>query len=130
MFDETSLSPAERQVVYQVANVENGCSYCRPWHAYLSKLAKMDAGDVLNLRDGLPLSDPRLEALRLFARAVLEQRGHVSDDAFAAFVAAGFTRRQALEVVLGLAIKVMSNYTNALAGTPLDPEVETWRPSA
>ncbi|MEO0718107.1 MAG: carboxymuconolactone decarboxylase family protein [Pseudomonadota bacterium] len=130
MFDETSFTPAERQVVYQVANVENGCSYCRPWHAFLSKLAKMDPEDVLRLRDGQPLSDPRLEALRVFTKAVLDQRGYVSDAEFAAFMAAGYTRQQGLEVVLGLAIKVMSNYANALAGTPLDPEVEKWRPES
>jgi hypothetical protein len=29
---------------------------------------------------------------------------------------------QVLEVILGLAVKLMSNYTNSLAATPLDPE--------
>ncbi|MEO1292356.1 MAG: carboxymuconolactone decarboxylase family protein [Pseudomonadota bacterium] len=127
LFDETSLAPAERQVVYQVANVENGCEYCRPWHALLSKQAKMAADDVLRLRDGQPLGDARLEALRVFSTAVLEAKGAVSVKTFDAFLSAGYTRQQALEVVLGLAIKVMSNYTNALAGTPLDTEVEKWR---
>jgi AhpD family alkylhydroperoxidase len=130
MFDETTLSPAERQVVYQVANVANGCTYCRPWHAMLSKTAGMPPEEAVRLRDGAPLVDPRLEALRIFALAVLETRGYVDDDTFGAFLSAGYTRTQALEVVLGLAIKVMSNYTNALAGTPLDEEVSGWRPPA
>ncbi|MEM7694188.1 MAG: carboxymuconolactone decarboxylase family protein [Pseudomonadota bacterium] len=128
MFDTTTLTPAERQVVYQVANVENGCLYCRPWHAMLSKMAGMDAADVMALRDGKPLSDPRLEALRTFATAVLNTRGNVSEAEKSAFLAAGYTRETMLEVVLGLAIKVMSNYTNALAQTPLDPEVARWAP--
>ena len=34
---------------------------------------------------------------------------------------------QALEVILALAIKLISNYTNSIAGTPLDPEVEKLR---
>jgi len=38
----------------------------------------------------------------------------------AAFYAVGYTHRQLLEVVLGLAQKVMSNYTNHIADTPLD----------
>lgn len=130
LFDQTSLTPAERQVVYQAANVANGCDYCRPWHAYLSSLTGMDAADVARLRDGAPLADPRLEALRQFTNAVLASKGHVAPDAVQAFLAAGYTRAQALEVVLGLAIKVMSNYTNALAGTPLDEEVAPWRSSA
>ena len=32
----------------------------------------------------------------------------------------GFTKRQILEVILGVAQKVMSNYTNHLAITPVD----------
>ena len=32
-----------------------------------------------------------------------------------------------MEVILGLAVKVMSNYTNSIAGTPLDREVERLR---
>ena len=127
IFDTTSLDAAERQVVYQVANVENGCAYCRPWHAYLSHLSQMGPEDVIRLRDGEQLSDPKLEALRLFTKSILETRGAIEEGQFNSFLEAGFTRQQALEVVLGLAIKVMSNYTNALAGTPLDAEVETWR---
>ena len=127
VFEETSLTPAERQVVYQVANVENGCEYCRPWHAYLSSLTNMNAEDVPQLRDGEPLKNPKHEALRQFTKATLETRGAVDKTAFNEFLDAGFTHQQALEVVLGLAIKVMSNYTNALAGTPLDPEVDRWR---
>ncbi|MEM9205365.1 MAG: carboxymuconolactone decarboxylase family protein [Pseudomonadota bacterium] len=126
MFDETSLSPIERQVVYQVANVRNGCTYCQPWHAHLSALAGMERAEAEKLRDGDPLSDPKLEALRVFATLVLETKGYVEPAAFEAFLSAGFTRAQALEVVLGLSIKVMSNYTNALAGTPLDDEVKAW----
>lgn len=37
-----------------------------------------------------------------------------------AFLDAGFTQRQILEVILGISQKVMSNYTNHLARTPVD----------
>jgi hypothetical protein len=35
--------------------------------------------------------------------------------------AAGYTRRQVLDVVLGVGMKTLSNYTNHIAHTPLDP---------
>jgi hypothetical protein len=35
----------------------------------------------------------------------------------------GFTRRQVLDILTGVAMKPMSNYTNHLAHTPLD---EAW----
>ena len=44
-----------------------------------------------------------------------------------AFFDAGYSDVQALEVILGLATKLMSNYTNSIAGTPLDKEVEKLR---
>ena len=129
LFDTTSLSPVERQVVYQTANFENDCTYCVPWHSYLAKQAGMSVADSEALRAGRPLETPRLEALRSFARQLIHNRGKVSESDLEAFLDAGYSAEQALEVVLGLAIKVMSNYTNALAGTPLDAAVTefAWR---
>ncbi|MGF1588067.1 MAG: hypothetical protein ACFCU7_02295 [Pleurocapsa sp.] len=43
-----------------------------------------------------------------------------------AFYQVGYTPQQALEVVLGIAIKTMSNYTNSIAGTPLDDVVKSY----
>ena len=37
-----------------------------------------------------------------------------------AFLAAGYTQQSVLEVVLGVGMKTLSNYTNHLAETPLD----------
>lgn len=129
LFDTTSLTPVERQVVYQTANFENDCAYCVPWHTYLAKRAGMAPADVDALRSGAVLSDPKLEALRVFARQLIHTRGKVAEAELATFLSAGFGARQALEVVLGLAIKTMSNFTNSIAGTPLDPAVArfAWR---
>jgi hypothetical protein len=35
----------------------------------------------------------------------------------------GYTRRQALEVVLGIGAYTMSTYANRLTGAPIDPEL-------
>ncbi len=129
LFDRTSLSPVERQVVYQTANFENDCAYCVPWHSYLAEQAGMAAVDIEALRAGKPLATPKLEALRVFARQLIHNRGNISESDLKAFLEAGYGEEQALEVVLGLAIKVTSNYTNSLAGTPLDDAVAkfAWR---
>jgi len=120
LFDETSLNPAERQIVYQTANFENNCEYCMPWHTILAENAGLVADDVEALRNGATLSDPKQEALRLFVRALLRTSASVEPAALTAFFAAGYNEQSALEVVQGLAIKLMSNYTNAIAQTPLD----------
>ena len=129
LFDQTSLSPIERQIVYQTANFENNCEYCVPWHTKLSQLAKMKSEDVQALREGQPLSDRKLEALRLFTRSLIHNRGNIVQGDLEAFFKAGWTKEQALEVVLGIAVKTMSNYTNSITGTPLDRQVQRlkWR---
>ena len=129
LFESTSLSPIERQVVYQTANFENECDYCVPWHTYLSAQAKMGAGDIEALRNGSRLSGTKLEALRNFARRLIHTRGKISPNDLEDFINAGYDDSQALEVVLGLAVKTMSNYTNSIAGTPLDTIMRkySWR---
>lgn len=124
VFEKTSLTPVERQVVYQTANFENECNYCVPWHTLLSKEAGMPAHDVAALREGTPLSDAKLEALRTFTRVLIVNRGKASPHDLHALLEAGYTPVHALEVVLGVAIKTMSNFTNAIAGTPLDAAVK------
>jgi uncharacterized peroxidase-related enzyme len=129
LFETTSLTPVERQVVYQAANFENDCAYCVPWHTLLAKRAGMAPEDIEALRSGARLSDPKLEALRTFARRLIHDRGKATGADLDTFLAAGYGPAQALEVVLGLAVKVMSNYVNSIAGTPLDDAVAglAWR---
>nr|WP_315382276.1 carboxymuconolactone decarboxylase family protein [uncultured Sphingomonas sp.] len=120
LFSKTSLTAHEQQVVYLTANFENECHYCMAGHTTLAKMQKMDAGVIAALRAGTPLLDARLEALHRFTTLVVRNRGWVDSAEVDAFLAAGFTRQNVLEVVLGVATKVMSNYTNHIVHTPLD----------
>ena len=76
------------------------------------------------LRNETPLPNARLEALRDFTLSVVRDRGHVDDAKVQAFLDAGYTKRNILEVILGYSQKVMSNYTNHLAKTPVDAVFE------
>ena len=81
---------------------------------------KVDDAITDALRNETPLPTEHLEALRTFTLAVVRNRGNVDDAEVAAFLEAGFSKRQVLEVILGAAQKVISNYTNHLAKTPID----------
>ena len=76
------------------------------------------------MRDETPLPNRKLEALRDFTLTLVRTRGHASDAAVTGFLEAGYTHRNILEVVLGLAQKVLSNYVNHLAQTPVDEQWE------
>jgi len=118
--EQTSFDKDELTVVWQTINVEHNCTYCVPAHSGIAK--RMQVDDAINdaLRNETPLPNARLEALRSFTLAVTRGRGHVDEAELQAFLDAGFTKRHVLEVILGLSQKVMSNYTNHLAETPVD----------
>jgi alkylhydroperoxidase family enzyme len=126
IFAGSSLSALEQQVVMQTSNYENNCHYCMPGHSMLMKLSGMPADVIEALREGTPIADPKLEALRTYARQLLDQRGHIGDAQLQVFLDAGFTKRQALEVLVGLATKLLSNFTNALAHTEIDAPVKAF----
>jgi len=127
LFKETSLTEIEQQVVYQTANFENECNYCVPWHTFLSEKTQMNSHDVQALRKGGKLSDPKLEALRLFTQALIRTKGKISQADLDQFFEAEYNQQQALEVILGLAVKTMSHYTNSIAGTALDELVKKYK---
>lgn len=120
LFEATSLTPIEQQVVYLTANYEHACHYCMAAHSGLARMIGMATEDIQALRNGTPLTDPKLQALRQFTQLMIQNRGWVEDTDIETFLAAGYTQQQVLEVVLGIAIKVMHNYTNHIAQTPLD----------
>ena len=130
IFDESSFSPAERQVVILAASRFNECHYCIAAHSVIADLQKVPADVVESIRNDQPIADSKLEALRTFTTAVVEKRGWVSDDDINAFVEAGYSKAQILEVILGISFKTISNYTNHIADTPLDDAFapKAWAP--
>ena len=120
LFLDSSFDAEETTVVWQTINVEHNCHYCVPAHTAIAKQMEVDDAVSDALRNEDPLPNERLEALRTFTLSVVRERGNVDDDAVQAFLDAGYTKRQVLEVILALSQKVMSNYTNHLANTPVD----------
>lgn len=120
LFEESSLTATERQVVLLTTSYENSCEYCVAAHSVIAGMQKVPADVVEAVRTGTPLTDPKLEALRRLTAGIVVSRGWPSQADTAAFFEAGYTETQLLEVVLGVGVKTISNYTNHLASTPLD----------
>jgi uncharacterized peroxidase-related enzyme len=108
----------------------NGCSYCLSAHTYLGlNLAKLSA-DELDANREARSSDAKAQAALIFAKQVVDQRGHVSDAQFAAVKAAGYTDAQVLEIVCHVALNTLTNYVNVVANTDIDFPVVTRREAA
>ncbi|WP_168015362.1 carboxymuconolactone decarboxylase family protein [Halomonas salinarum] len=127
LFIDSSFDADELTVVWQTINVEHECHYCVPAHTAIAKSMKVDDAITEALRNETPLPSDKLEALRTFTLAMVRNRGNVDTSAVNDFLAAGYTQRQVLEVVLGIAQKVMSNYANHLAETPIDEPFKAFK---
>ena len=132
LFSKSSLTVEEQNVVWLTINVEHNCHYCVPAHTAIAKTQGVADDIVAALREARPLPDAKLEALRQFTLKVTRQRGDVDDADVQAFFAAGYDQRAVLDVILGLAQKVMSNYVNHFANTPVDEAFQpfAWTPPA
>ena len=118
--EKTGFTPQERNIAYLAIIYENECTYCMAGHTNLSKMAKVEDSAIAAVRDGRPIADAKLEALRQFAAKITRQRGFVSDADVSAFKAAGYDNRAVLDLLVLAATKLISNYTNHLAQTPND----------
>lgn len=131
IFEGCALDPVEREVVVLTVATRNECHLCVAMHT--ATLTRHGAAPELieALRAGTPLPDDRLEALRCFTLAVLDNRGAVPEAGTRAFLAAGYQPRHALDVVLGVGTYTISTFANRLTGAPLDPPVAAyaWEPA-
>ncbi|WP_282074478.1 carboxymuconolactone decarboxylase family protein [Maribacter aquivivus] len=124
LFTETSFNNDELTVVWQTINVEHACHYCVPAHTGIAKMMKVDDAITEALRNETPLADAKLEALRTMTLTIVRNRGNVTQEDLDTFYAAGYGEQQVLEIILGLSQKVISNYTNHIAHTPVDAPFE------
>jgi len=116
---KSTLSAKEQQIAFLAASVLHGCEYCVSGHTFLARKAGLSEASLQAIRGRAAIAgNAREQALRAFCEAVVRERGRVGDAAVDAFLAAGFTKSNVLEVVTIVATKIISNYTNHLAHTP------------
>lgn len=124
LYATTDFSPAEVQVLSLTAAYENNCTYPVAFHSAMALKEGVSRDEVDALRAGRAPADPRFAALSEFARVMVRQRGAVDRQALDAFFAAGYSKRQALDVVMGMAFSLMANYADHLTHAPLDAFLE------
>lgn len=119
-FQSSSLSPVERDVVLLEVSRRNDSQYCLNAHTCEAENHTLSPVDLYALRNGGTLNDMKLEALRRYAAGVMENHGRPPDAVKEAFLDAGYGPQQALEIVLCIALKTLTNYTYRLAHPPID----------
>jgi uncharacterized peroxidase-related enzyme len=120
-----TLDVKTRDGIALAVSAADGCDYCLAAHTYIAgNFAKVPPEEIARNRQGMS-SDPKREAAIAFAKALIENRGKVSDEEFAAVKAAGWTDANVIEIVALSAQFLLTNFMNNAVQTPIDfPAVE------
>ncbi|MGF6413658.1 carboxymuconolactone decarboxylase family protein [Paraburkholderia sp. MM5482-R1] len=107
------------RIALAVAEI-NGCDYCMSAHSYLGKnVAKLDDAEMSANRNG-GSNEPKAAPAVQFAAKVAHERGRVSDEDLRVLKEAGYTDAQIVEIVVHIALSVLTNYANVVANTEID----------
>jgi uncharacterized peroxidase-related enzyme len=120
-WEKSAFTPSERQLVLLTASLENECGYCTAAHSTIAKaFLKVPAETVAAIRSGNPTGVEKTDALVALVRELVSLRGHAQPATIERFLAAGFTKTQVMELLMGIALKTISNYLDHVNPAPLD----------
>lgn len=121
------LSPAERHLVMLAISNEHACEYCARFHYLMSASVGGTTETICAVRDHLVPAEPRICALVQLSREIVRTGGKVDEHRRAEFIAAGGSPADALDVLALVAFTTLTNYTNHIARTPVDPAFRAMR---
>ncbi len=127
-FNETlgggSFTPQMREAIALAVAGANNCDYCASAHSAISANLKVDASEITARLKGTS-SDPKLQGVLTFAKAVVDTRGFVSDADISAAKEAGLNEGEIVETIVNVVANILTNYVNHVAQTEIDfPEVK------
>jgi alkylhydroperoxidase family enzyme len=120
-----SFTEPQIRTVLLTDAVANECACAVAFHTALGLKAGLDPADVQAIRDRRLPKDMKHAALSLLAKTLIEKRSRLDDQDIDQFVATGFSKDLALEVIAIVAASTITNYTGSVARTPLDAPFES-----
>ena len=113
------FDPKTREAIALVTAGANNCDYCASAHTAISKNLKVDDAEIAARLQGQS-SDPKIQAILTFAKAVVDARGFVSDADLRAAREAGLTEGEIVETLANVVANIFTNYINHVADTDID----------
>ncbi len=112
LLGQTSFTGAQLQVALLAVSIENECHFCTVAHHAMSKKFKSNPQSIQALLDKIEIEDAADNLLAKTVVSVMRNKGWLPQEELKAFLAAGFTHQQYLELMLVITIKTLSNYIN------------------
>ena len=123
VWEDGSFPPRERQLILLAASVENHCKYCIAAHSTVLKNQLRTPGEIVSaIRSNRRVLDTKIDALVTLVRELVRERGHVRQETIQKFIAAGYRHQQVMELLIGIALKTISNYLEHPCHVPVDEE--------
>ncbi|WND01797.1 carboxymuconolactone decarboxylase family protein [Temperatibacter marinus] len=130
-FAQASFSDTEKQVIELVVSIENTCGYCVAGHSLFAKMLAVPDDIIQDLRNHRPLTDRRLGVLAEATKEIVRRKGEISDSTLKGFYEVGYSGVHLLELILGIALKMFSNFVAKSTQLDLDDAFKdhAWPPS-
>jgi alkylhydroperoxidase family enzyme len=116
----SSFTEPEIQIVLLTDAVANSSKYAVAFHTALALQQGVSPEETDAIRDGRTPKDQRFAALSTLAKLLIEDRGHLGEQERRAFLDAGFTTEQIMEVIAIVAASTITNYAGTIANPPLE----------
>lgn len=115
-----SFTEAQIQTLLLTNAVTNACTWAAAFHTALALKEGLELEDVQAIRERRLPKNGKLAALSALAKALIEKRGLLDEQDVDRFVAAGFGKDHAPEVIAVVAASTITNYTGSVTKTPLE----------
>ena len=119
-----SFTEAQVQTVLLTDAVTNASAWAVAFHTALALAEGIDPADVEAIRQGRAPKDTKLAALSTLAKTMIEKRGRLNDEDVDRFLAAGFGKDHALEVIGAVAASTITNYTASITKPPVEAQFQ------
>lgn len=126
----SGFSAAEQQIIQITTSTVNECGYCVAGHTAFSVMQGLPNDIIAATRNGGPIANGKLEALRSFTVAMVRQRGHVTQDQITSFLDGGYSEPQVIELITVIVMKTFANFVSISTNIPLDKAFQphAWTP--
>jgi len=121
----STLNEELREKIALTAAGLNGCDYCKAAHTKLAKnIGISDAGIDYALQG--KCGDAKTDAALKFVTALIEGRGHITDEQFQAVKNAGYTDQEIIDIFGQTMVNMVTNYFNDFIDVTPDFGVEEY----
>lgn len=117
---KSSINGKAREVVNLVVSQVNNCEYCLAAHTVIGGMVGFTPEQIVEIRRGRAPFDTKLDALARLVHNIATERGHANPAQVDAFLAAGWTQGNLVDVIVIIGDKTVTNYLHGTSRVPVD----------